>query len=380
MKLKISKEYSELLDPQLDSPNLKLLRLFRLFCYGFRCGGFVDITKESLINIVELKKSQFTQEFLNVINTIIKYLDQILALRSEAIPKDMYIIRRFFHYQNLFNNILERFEILLKEESFKLIYEKFKISLERVTNCNGLFILDWGDSLITKINTIDLPDQKIKILQGLFTDDFSFNFAIISPGSKFYHDHTELWEYHFIDSYNDRCLYQHIRAGKAFQIKNIDIISMQSGIAHGGYNPQDSIQTVLGFVAGSKRYGPWRFDFNDRGAPPPDFELVNDIKELNGVMLNEFIEQLQFVNDSKSLLVEFPRNECEVRLELVKVGESGYKRNSKKDEVYKVISGTGEIIIEGSISNQLKPQYSFVIPCNINYNISSNNMVLMKFS
>ena len=101
------------------------------------------------------------------------------------------------------------------------------------------------------------------------SDDFSFNYALIDPGSEFYHLHYDLCEYHFVDGYEKGWLYEHYQNGKSFKIQGNDIIAMQPNVLHGGFNPSNSKPIMLGFVAGSSKSGPWRFDFNDRDSPAP---------------------------------------------------------------------------------------------------------------
>jgi hypothetical protein len=288
--------YDKLVEPSRAHGNKELINLYRLFCYGFRCGGFVDVIDQKLTEALMLSKNTFGEGVIQYLYRASNKLKQILCLREEAIPDDVFVIRRFLHYDTLIKSALEDLESASNNEIIKTMYETLRTSVEMVTNSNGLYILDWHDQFLLDNGAIDLRDQGIRILQGLFTNSFSYNYAIVSPGSTFYHEHSKLWEFHFIDDYDERCLYEHMREGKSFRIIDTDIISMRAGIAHGGYNPPNSIPVVLGFVSGDSRYGPWRLDFNDR-TNPTDFEITaaNNIKELNGVITKDHIEEHQGV-------------------------------------------------------------------------------------
>jgi len=377
VNLELSDLFNSLLEPTINFQEDEWIDLYRLFCYGFRCGGFVDIVKQAIEEIIIKNKFNLNKDLLKVNNN----LQEILGLRTEPIPKDKFVIRRFFHYLKLFNETIDCLGNISENEKIKPIYETLKFSIELVTNSKGLYILDWNNQFFLKNGAIDLPDQHIKILQGLFTDFFSLNYALVSPGSKFYHGHSILWEYHFIDDFNDKCYYEHFRAGKKFQIQDIDIISMSPGIPHGGYNPPNSIPVMLGFVAGNTRYGPWRFDFNDRSIPVSgELSKAKDIKELNGVLLTNYIEKLKYQNsDTRKIEVIFPHKECEVNLELIKVRKTPYKLHSNKDCIIKVIEGDGKISIGNKIKVKLHPHYSFTLPSRIEGTIESENMILINF-
>jgi mannose-6-phosphate isomerase-like protein (cupin superfamily) len=77
--------------------------------------------------------------------------------------------------------------------------------------------------------------------------------------------------------------------------------------------------------------------------------------------------------------VYFPCDECDARVEIIKVGQDGYESTLDRDAVVKVLSGKGKITIEGSIEVDLAPPYSFVFPSGIKSLISSKNMILMRF-
>ncbi len=353
--------------------------LYRLFCYGFRTGGYLDVVLQKLQILQEEVKESSEFTFLSNISDIIK---RILALREEVIPTDNYIIRRFRHYVRLFENALSIFdEFSLKDRRIKELDEIFSKLAEIVMNSKGLYILNWDNPFLLENGIIDLPDQGIQIIQGLFANDFSLNYAIVNPGGSFYHDHDSLWEYHFIDQYSEECLYEHYRAGKKYKIRDNDIIFMAPNIPHGGINPDNSISFRLGFVSGSSEYGPWRFDFNDRGAPPiSNLESVEKIAALNGVHLDAIIKEVASSTGSNFIKdIRFPEKESEIEIKIIKIHDNYIMNPSQRDKIIKVLSGKGVVNIDKDIEQEISENDSFIIPSSIQVSITSNNMMMIVF-
>ena len=352
---------------------------YRLYCHAFRSGGYMDVINQKIDNLKKEIPEVKDNIFLSQAEFLIK---QILALREEIIPDSKSVMRRFLHYDRLYNGLITNLEKAREiDKEFKKIYDAVLKVTERVTNNQGAYILNWEDPFLMNNGIIDLLDQGIKIIQGLFTDNFSLNYAIISPGGSFYHDHKYLWEYHFIDEYSEKCLYEHYRADKKYAIDDNDIISMAPTIAHGGNNPENSISFKLGFVAGNTVYGPWRFDFNDRGSPSKDkLEKVGKIESVNGVHLDALINEVISISEGNHVKqVNFPSNECEAPLKIIKVKDKLMMQPLKNDIIIKVLNGSGTLRIFENLQQTLRMNDSFIVPREIQCSLNSSDMLLLAF-
>ena len=376
-----SDNFHSLFRDKVDVNNPELIDLCRCYCYGFRSGGYVDSTIQSISNLI-LTKKNYSENTIYYLNNALNSLAEIVGLRSECIPRNKYVFRRLAHYYDLFKNVLLNLSQNLRSKLIKKIYLTFKKITELVTGSNGLYIMNWEDSFLLENDGIYLKDQGINIFQGLFSDDFSFNYALIDPGSEFYHLHHDLCEYHFIDGYENGWLYEHYQNGKSFKIQGNDIIAMQPNVLHGGINPPNSKPVMLGFVAGSSKSGPWRFDFNDRDSPPPKgMKKVKTISLLNGIQLDDHIDNINKKSNGTVLKeLQFPNQQCGLGLNLIGIKKSNYTFNSDQDSILKVLKGSGKISLSQKITSDIHPNYSFVIPAGIIGEILSDNMILMNFT
>ena len=353
--------------------------LYRLFCDGFRSGGYMDVIYQKLLDFQEKYQELEKNKSLYVTKRII---EKILTLRVEALPTNYHISRRFFHYARLFDDLLYNLKETSKiDREIALLYDIFIQNMEKITQYDGLYLLNWEDPFLLEHGTIDLPDQGIKIIQGFFASNFSMNYALVSPGCIFYHNHEYLWEYHFIDEYLEECSYEHFRAGKKFRIQDRDIISMAPKIAHGGFNPENSVPFKLGFVAGSIIHGPWRFDFNDRGAPSrQNLISTRRLEDLNGVHLDPIINELVLCSKENQIKsIKFLVSECEANLKVIKVSDFFNFQPFNGDRIIKVLKGEGLLKINDSIEQTIKQQDSFLIPQGIQCSIDSNEILMLVF-
>ncbi len=249
--------YQELKEKPFNKADIPL---YLLYCHGFRSGGYVDVINRE-INRMRRERLDL-KEFDALFNAQIA-LEKILTLREEPIPIDKHVVRRFLHYDSLHERASKHLKEAGKQyKEIKRLHQIFIEIFRKIKNSGGYFIINWLDPFLLNLGALDLPDQGLKIIQGVFADNFSLNHAVVSPGCSFYHDHAHLWEFHFIDHFSKELLYEHFRAGKKFKIIGNDIISMGPTIPHGGNNPENSIPFLLGFVSGSLKHGPWRFDLS----------------------------------------------------------------------------------------------------------------------
>ncbi|MHA1688634.1 MAG: hypothetical protein ACTSUN_04755 [Promethearchaeota archaeon] len=374
--MQASSIYQELLERSFSETNIPL---YRLFCYGFRAGGYLDIINQK---IKGMRKDRAELRELDALSRAEIAIEKILALRGEPIPNNKYVIRRFLHYDFLFKETLKNLkEAGKKDKEIKKFHDLFFEIFEKIKNSEGHFLINWADPFVLKHGSIDLPDQGLKIIQGLFSDNFSLNHALISPGSSFYHDHAILWEFHFIDNYSKELLYEHFRAGKKFKITGNDIISMGPAIPHGGHNPENSIPFLLGFVSGSLKRGPWRFDFNDRGVPSSDNLMpAEKIDELNGVQLDPILKELSFNSRSNQVShIVFPSQECDIIVKLMKIRGNFTVQPIREDSIVKILQGTGYMHYENTIEQKITSMDSFIIPKNMKCFLQSDNMSLLVF-
>ncbi len=136
----------------------------------------------------------------------------------------------------------------------------------------------------------------------------------------------------------------------------------------------------LGFVAGSVVRGPWRFDFNDRGAPSMEnLKPTTNIQEVNGVDLDEIFNNPTIKNKTFKQLVQFPRKECEIALIIAKLSDSEYTIEPKEDHIILVLKGEGNVTVNSDIFSKVYESNSFIVPKNIKFTISSSEMILMDF-
>jgi len=388
--LKKSKLFSELYTSTPDIRNPNQINQYKLFCYGFRSGGFVDATKNATeLAIQSVSLDGTLRELLRVASC----LDGMLALRRESLPSDYTpdtVVEIFKNYVSLVERVLQNLESAKQKAEEKekheiqTIYQNFKAAMERVTNSNGLCVLNPKDEFLSQHGAIDLPDQGLKIVQMIFTNDLGLHFATVSPDSSFYHSHGDLSELHFV---KEECPYEHFVSGKRFQITEADVVAMAPEVPHGGRNISDTEDVTLYFIAGDFTYGPWRLDFNDRtNHPMDDLKQARDIGELNGALLESTINKM--LRDSVDHKFIISPSQCAGRtgygigLELISVESIEAPIKGDCDHIIKVWDGKGSIDVNG-IETRLGRQDCFSIPAGISYIINpywyDEKMVLLRF-
>ncbi|MFW6121122.1 MAG: cupin domain-containing protein [Petrotogales bacterium] len=388
--IKKSETFSNLCEAIPDSNGMDIANRYKLFCSGFSSGGFIDKIRQDVTSIINSTDSIEAKRFLFL---AINNFNEMIELRTEGLhshysPRMVKGI--FFTYVNLTKRALKNLDSAIQSQpvcsstkkEIVSAYQRFKAAIERVTTGTGLSIINPNDNFVLESGAINLPDQGIKIVQMLFTANLGLHFAIISPGSSFYHSHSQMSEIHFV---NKDYPYQHFVNGKKYTVSEADAVAMPPGVPHGGRNISDSDNVLLYFIAGSFLRGPWRSDFNDRkNHQTKKMELAEDIQDLNGVNLEKNTEHKTLNKSTNDNIIISPSqcagtNGYGIKMEVKSFNDEDNVLEAEKNQIFLVWGGRGYININDN-AYALKEEDSFSIPSGITYEIGSNrSLKLLKF-
>jgi len=161
-----SEEYRELVEADSDYHDPSLDNSYRLFCYGFRSGGFADATRTAIQELIE---SAATPDARDYLSGAVVCLDEMLDIRAKSVPSDdadAALSRRFDGYRRNINDIVEKLsaaqEAERKNEGIAKASRIFVTAMERITNSTGLCIINFDDEALLDHGAMDLAGPGLK--------------------------------------------------------------------------------------------------------------------------------------------------------------------------------------------------------------------------
>lgn len=409
-QLNKSESFSRLLEATDTQESDK--ELYRLFCYGFRSGGFVDVAKSRIESILTQNLDTEVRNHLEqAIGGSGQGLTAMLELRAIPGFSNESIEGTFQTYTESVDHVLKNLEDAKekyqgKENPIVPIYAGFRQAMERVTNGNGLWVMNYEDPLLKDHGVIYIKDQDLYISQIVFTN-LGLHVARVGPEKSFLHAHVGgrkdnaqvadssvkgLSELH-VAMFGGQGKIRHylgevVEPGQekadvnAFDAREEDVIEIEPGRAHGGLNLSETEYAAIVFAAGGA--GPWRGNYDDRQPLKVGSEnMVYGVGHVNGALLS-----YAYMSDKPICHVILPYqftgvNGYGVGLDLIHVGIDGISLNEGFDNAIAVWRGSGRVEISGTnIRHDLKSGDFFQVPAGIPYSVIGNKgkIACLKFA
>jgi len=409
--IKISESFSRLLvSSDLITEHDK--KLARLFCYGFRAGGFVDVAKNRINELLKEDLDEKVKFHLNQAIGDSKHgISGMLNLRAKPVFCSEGIEIIFHSYVRSVDCVLHNLNIAKEisgNEKVEQLYRGICQAVEKVTNDNGLWVMNYKDELLEEHGKIYLKDQDLFISQIVFTN-IGLHIAYIGPERSFLHAHVGerydnrrqaggsghgMSELHVAIFNRPDVKFTHylgspVSEGQktahvgAVDVICDDVIAIPDGYAHGGRNHSRSDYAILVFAAGHKKHGPWRADYNDRQSlEVGNIDNKNEIRDLNGAPLIISPEPVRTVVHP---LQSAGKEGYGIGLDIYNVGACGESMQDQYDSAIVVWNGSGKItatVGKTTIAHDLKKGDFLQTLSGIDYRFNSHggSLTFLRFS